>query len=160
MNVLYYYNDDLLTTLYAYFRQTDLSIARGLCDKWENATVFLQEKSLTDKLIIELEKFENKKHNNIFSYLGMKTFKKGYLTHTELFNILYLLNSIKELIYDKSCKIYTLGRLRMELVNYSNLVRKRIKNRKLRTLADHVEHYNQSYYHIFYSIDQIISASK
>ncbi len=41
MNILYYYNDNLLTTLYAYFRQTDLSIARGLCDKWENATVFL-----------------------------------------------------------------------------------------------------------------------
>lgn len=160
MDTLYCYDDNLLTILYAYLRQTDLSIARGLCDKWENATIFLQEKSLTDNLTFQLEESENRKYINTFSYLYIKTVKKGYLTHTEVLNILYLLKSTQELIYDKSCKIYTLGRLRMELVNYSNLVRKRIQNKKLRTLADHVEHYNQSHYHTFYSIDQIIKTSK
>lgn len=160
MDTLYCYDDDLLIILYAYLRQTDLSIARGLCDKWENVTIFLQEKSLTDKLILQLEEIEKKKHNNTFSYLYIKKVKKGYLTHTEVLNILCLLKSTKELIYDKSCKIYTLSRLRMELANYSCLVRKRIQNKQLRTLADHVEHYNQSYYYTFYSIDQIISTSK
>lgn len=159
----YHDNDCFLITLYAYLRQTDLSIARGLCDKWENARNYLIKNTLIENLITKLDIYKSvdeQKYSHCFLNFHTQFIKKNQLTYNEITHIYQLLKILEELLSDELPKIYTLGKLRIDLANASLLVRKRIKNKKNRQLADRVEHYNQSEYCHYYTIEQLIAHSK
>jgi hypothetical protein len=160
MNI--YYDNEFLLTLYAYLRQTDLSIDRGLSDKWEKARSYLKDRYLVDDLVEMLSLSETippKKLRKVFCRAFLKLRGKQYMTYHEVAKIRFLLKALEEAISDESPKIYALVMLRLEIANASELVRKRINSKSRRLLADNVEHYNQHYHGKFYTIEQIVSGS-
>ncbi len=160
MNTYYYYDDKFLLTLYAYLKQTESSIVRGLSDKWEPASIYLEKHSLTHKLIDTLNSNKinpNEKFDNIFYKAYLRVKGKQFITSNEADNIYILLKAINEAIYYKKPQIYILGFLRKEIIKTSNKIRTRISCKKRKLLADNVEHYNQHYNGKFYTIEQIVN---
>lgn len=157
---IHYYDDKSLLTLYAYLRQTELSIARGLSDKWENARSYLQDHYLANELIEILNSnisVHKNKYTSSLKLTYLKLRNKQFLNYQEIIRLCFLLNVFKEIFYDNPPKKYTLGLLRLELAKSADLIRKRINCKKRKLLADNIEHYNQHYNGKFYTIEQIVN---
>ncbi|QEZ93083.1 MULTISPECIES: hypothetical protein [Proteus] len=160
MNTYYYYDDKFLLTLYAYLKQTESSIVRGLSDKWEPASIYLEKHLLTYKLIDTLNSNKtnpNEKLNSVFYKIYLRMKGKQFITSNEVDNIYILLKAINEAILYKKPQVYILGFLRKEIIKTADKIRKRIICKKRKLLADNVEYYNQHYNGRFYTIEQIIN---
>ncbi|MBD2792014.1 hypothetical protein [Xenorhabdus szentirmaii] len=155
MNI--YYENEFLLTLYAYLRQAELSLDRGM-GECANVKGYFKDRNLSDGLVKVLNS-SSPYHCNKFkkSILFIFFRRKQQLNAKERFMVCRLLESFGKILSDELSNKDDLIELRMKLFEASRLVRKRIRNRKLVLLADRVEHFNQSDYGIFYNIEQIVS---
>ena len=156
-----YFKNDFLLGLYALLRQLELSIHRGM-GEWEALQDYVYSHDIID-IINYLANFHlNKSQQSAISPISKAiayTLKKGYVSEIELNKIIATLISIRIILNNKAANNDDIIKLRINMRNFSDMIRCRIFNDKSRLqLVDKIEHFNQSDYGTFYKIEDIVPA--
>lgn len=154
-----YYHSDFLIGLYAFLRQLELSIHRGI-NEWNALGIYVR----AHRMIEIINHLVNSNVGNGRGVIISPAFKliahilrKGYMDDEEINELITLLIFSRDIFYDKNPNENGVIDLRIRLRNFSNLIRTRIcKSKRKLQKADKVEHFNQSDYGVFYELKDIV----
>lgn len=154
-----YYHSDFLIGLYAFLRQLELSVHRGITE-WNALGIYVRAHRMID--IINHLVTSNVGNgrggiiNPVFKLI-LRILRKGYMNDEEINELITLLIFSRDVLYDKNPNENDVIDLRIRLRNFSNVIRKRIcKSKRKLQKADKVEHFNQSNYGVFYELEDIV----
>ena len=156
-----YFKNDFLLGLYALLRQSELSIHRGM-NEWAALQDYVHSHGIIDIINYLVNSHTGKLQQPITNPILKTIFyilKKGYISDVELNEIINILVSTSVVLNNKTPDSDDVIKLRINMRNFSDMVRCRIHNDKTRLqLADKIEHFNQSDYGVFYKIEDIVPA--
>lgn len=178
-----YFNRKFILGLFAYIRQSNLSIDRALMDSTDNMLEYYKTKIYPDKLLKYFEnkcndklffsKISNSKNiepifiNNIISLIRKKSFlinklnkiisilrKKPYLTDNEIKYIYSIIKSFDNIIKYNNITNEELMYLRLNMVYCCDILSLNLSRKEIKT-AKKIEHFNQNFNLKCLSINEI-----
>ncbi|MDF9333742.1 hypothetical protein OH690_05290 [Escherichia coli] len=155
-----YCNSDFLLGLYAFLRQLELSMHRGM-DEWEALDNYIRSREVIE--VITCLTNDNAIYNlqikiSLISKLILCIFKKGYIKNNEAKKLITLLVSFRDMLHERRPDRNNIINLRVDIYNFASLIRSRIYKDKIRLqMADKIEHYNQSDYGFLHEMEDILS---
>ncbi|WP_059215371.1 hypothetical protein [Escherichia albertii] len=156
----YYYHDAFLLGSYALLTQMHLSVARGIsaqselrCWLYHKGTLGLIEQILCS------ERAKRYQQNiPLIKSLYYNLYGKNYLTESEWILLIKHLEFMRDFIVHGEVNEDALINARLEIRSFSQKIWCRLNvNYLAKRLANHVEHFYESQYHVHFTIRQITS---